>query len=574
MRAPYRTRDWVALLLVLVVNTMLLASFYDRFWWPPDEGYLAHVAERVLDGEVLSRDIQSGHAGYIHFINAAALWLFGRTLVSLRYPLVLITLAQACLVFFLFRSRGPWVAATAGVSVTALGVLQFLNPTPHWYCLFLFVVIASCLYWMPARERWRYEILGLLVTTLFLFRMLSGVLVAIGLIAYLLMEAAQEGSARGRETLLARVALGVMAVGLTAYLVTTTELLLFGIWPVAVLIRAAFTTTVANRQVFRLFTRLALGSAIAVLPLVLYHAAHGSLVIWFDDVLMGPLLLSRMEFIRASNFWMLVVSGARGAKLATDAVGVMNGLFWSVLPLFAALQGAVVLRRLYRSGRDAPRVEAFPILAVFYAVVSVHYQIPIYLFYSVGVSVLGLLWQTQGARVYWKAAMIGVTLALSAIAVTFHAGQPVGRGWWGMIAGERVPTQPSDALQRCGLWIDAADLERYVEMTRLIQEEVSPEETIFAVPNHPELYFLADRTNPFRFYNLAFGVRDEQQAEAVVSALQRNPPKLVLYNPADKYNTPMSRRVMRTVEASYDFVGTVGPQQIFRRRYDRPAEGQ
>ena len=486
---------------------------------------------------------------------------------------MLITLAQACLVFFLFRSRGPWVAAAAGSAITALGIVQFLNPTPHWYCLFLFVAIVCCLHWMPATARWRCEILGFLVTTLFLFRMLSGVLVAIGLVAYLLMEAARETGPRGREQFLARVVLGVMALGLLHYLATTTEMLLFGIWPLGLLIRANFLTTVKNHETLRLVARLSLGSAVAAAPLIVYHAAHGSVTTWIDDVMMSPSSLSQMEFIRASSFWTLILSGARGMAAAADLRGVVNGLFWSVLPLFAALHGAVVLRRLYRPAEGPPVLEAFPFLAVFYAVVSVHYQIPIYLFYTVSVSVLGLLWQSQGAARRFKAAMAGVTLAVSVIAVAFHAGQPVSRGWWGMIAGERVPLQPSDALERCGLWIDAHDLKVYTELVELIEEEVSPEETIFAASSHAEMYFLANRTNPFRFYNLALAARNEAAAAAVVKALEENPPKLVLYDPEDRYNTFASTRVIAVVRASYDFVGTVGAFQIFRRAESRPVGG-
>ncbi len=40
---------------------------------------------------------------------------------------------------------------------------------------------------------------------------------------------------------------------------------------------------------------------------------------WFDDVVMGPALLSRTEFIRASNFWMLILSGARGIAVDREA---------------------------------------------------------------------------------------------------------------------------------------------------------------------------------------------------------------------------------------------------------------
>ena len=41
-----------------------------------------------------------------------------------------------------------------------------------------------------------------------------------------------------------------------------------------------------------------------------------------------------------------------------------------------------------------------------------------------------------------------------------------------------------------------------------VQSASRPDETIFALPNDAELYFLAARRNPFRFYNAALGIRN------------------------------------------------------------------
>ncbi len=71
-------------LLALSANLLLVIGFHDRFWWAPDEGGYAHVAERILDGEVLNREVQDVHAGYVNLLNAAALGVFGRSMLSLR----------------------------------------------------------------------------------------------------------------------------------------------------------------------------------------------------------------------------------------------------------------------------------------------------------------------------------------------------------------------------------------------------------------------------------------------------------------------------------------------------------
>ena len=82
---------------VIIFNILILGHFHNRFWLPVDEGQYAHVAERILNGEVLNRDIQE--LGYINFLNAAALGIFGRNLVSMRYPLIA-DLLSLCSYFF------------------------------------------------------------------------------------------------------------------------------------------------------------------------------------------------------------------------------------------------------------------------------------------------------------------------------------------------------------------------------------------------------------------------------------------------------------------------------------------
>ncbi len=63
----------------------------------PDDGQMGHVADRLLAGEVLHRDIQDVRPGYVNFINAAALSIFGPSLVSLCYPLAIMALVPSVL---------------------------------------------------------------------------------------------------------------------------------------------------------------------------------------------------------------------------------------------------------------------------------------------------------------------------------------------------------------------------------------------------------------------------------------------------------------------------------------------
>ncbi len=118
-----------AAVVALLATSCLLYSFYDRFWYPPDEGNYAHVAQRILSGETLNLQVQDVHPGYITFVNAAALRLFGVDLVSMRYPLVLAGLVQAAVLFSVFPRAGS--LARSGRQHRADGARCHPVPQPH-----------------------------------------------------------------------------------------------------------------------------------------------------------------------------------------------------------------------------------------------------------------------------------------------------------------------------------------------------------------------------------------------------------------------------------------------------------
>src|SRR5687767_12057210 len=219
--AGWRSSDWdlrsvTALILVVLVSTLVMVVYHDRFWAPADEGKFAHVAERILLGEALHRDVQDLHAGYINFVNAAAFSLFGVRMVSMRYPLALLTVIQAGLMFLVLRRNGTAPALIGGLALTSLSFVQFLNPTPNWYTLFLAVTTIAWLAWNPVSLRWLQIVTGFLVGTTFLFRQLSGVFLASGVLVFLLLQ--KPGAGATGAPRLARALLGLIAAGHAWYI--------------------------------------------------------------------------------------------------------------------------------------------------------------------------------------------------------------------------------------------------------------------------------------------------------------------------------------------------------------------
>lgn len=551
------------LVLGLIGAGLILSFFYNRFWWPADEGVFVHVAARVLAGDVLHRDIQDVHPGYVTLINALALKLFGMELVSLRYPLVALGLVQAGIVALLFAGRGVTLAALAAISFTALSFVQFLNPSANWYALALVVAIIGVLSWLPARARGRLETIGLLLALVFLFRQLTGVLVAMGVLTWLL-AAMPKGAGRPR---LARALLGLMALGLVGYLATKAHsmtLIVFAPWPLAMIAWTWRHCRADDRQVMAMVGRLGLGALLGAAPLLAYHLANGSLGYWFNDVFVTALALSELDFFGQASYGAYLLLGLANILRFDSIAAVLNGMFWSSAVLLAGVTGWLTLRSLMRDGRNGRGFHPLPFMAVFYALVSVHFQIPVYLFFSLALTLAALLWLSADFGQWRGLVPVGLALLLSGVGLFFQAGQPLTRGIIGIVQGQRIAAVESDARHRAGMWVDGSTHRAYARTVALIQRETSASEAIFVLPMNPELYFLADRRNPFDFFSTALGVRDDHKLGAVLEQIAEDPPRLVLYRAEDKYNTQRSQAIMDRVRQQYVALGTVCGFEVYR----------
>ena len=565
-------RSAAALILVVLVSSIIMIIYHNRFWAPPDEGIYAHVAERVVMGQVLHRDVQDLYAGYAHLANAAAFSLFGVRMVSLRYPLAVLTVIQAGLVFLILRPGGVSTAVVAALVLTSLGFVQFLNPTANWYTLFLAVATVAWLSRNPIGQRWRHLVTGFLVGTTFLFRQLSGVFLGSGVLVFLLLEKANAEASGGRR--LARAVLALIALGNAWYILRVTDpvgWVLFGVWPLAVVMWGWFRTWRSDREVLALLRDLSLGGIISAFPLLAYHLAHGALGDWFRDTFGAAMSLPALGFMKRPGYLMMGILAWRGFH-SGDLDKVINAGLFTCLLLTSALLGVLLFRALIRGSRWS--IHPLPVIATFYALVSLHYQLPIYLFYTVGLSLAAVLLLTAESNAGTRWFTVAVSTVIAAAALYYQAAMPLTRHLQGIVSGERrFPATPLP-FPVAGIYVDAADAQLYQSLIQLIDRETQPGDTIFALPMNAELYFLGQRTNLFKFYNTAVGVRSAAELDSVLQVIRCHPPKLVFYDPTDKYNTSASVRIVSTVRRQYEKLATVPPFDVFRARRDSPAIAQ
>ena len=554
----------VAFLITVVFNGIVLVHFHNRFWWPPDEGVYAHIAERVMKGEVLNSDVEEIHTGYLNLFHSVVFRIFGVRLVSLRYPLAVVALIQSCLVFLILAKHNLWPGVMGAIGSTSLGVIQYLNPTPNWYCLLLTTVIAFCLTYLPQERKGRIELVGLLTGLVFLLRQITGVFVAMSVLTYLLGEKREETQRSG--TLLSKTLFAVMLLGAVTYLLASTEpvgLLLFGIWPIIILIQALFYSRTSNKKALRIVIRMALGCIAAAFPILIYHVVHRSLWTFFDDTVLRALHVAKFSYLKLQNYGEQVVYALQNVFAFGSFATVINGVYWTILPLMATVVGVASILAFRRS-RELIAVGSLPIIAIFYGQVALLQQIPIYLFYSLPLSFAALLWLSRNAKKKTLVVLGLVTAFLVCVSLYYQAAQPIGRTLGGIIRGDRIGLVPATTLPRTGLWIDSESLRTYTEVVETIQAQTQPNDAIFVIANNPEFYFLAERRNPFRFWNSAVGVRNEQEAVAVMNVLRNQPPRVIVIDPQDRNNTEYSKAMIAYVRSTYTLIKNVSNFEIYR----------
>ena len=563
-------RQWKQTVLPIaafLLNAALLWHFHDRSWYPPDDGNYAHVAERVARGEILNRDVQDIHAGYINFVNAAALRIFGPDLAepaisgARSHPRA----GDAPVLASGLAKRGRWHSSRASPE-RRLGVIQFFNPTAHWYCDALTLVLAVWMVRGSVKRRKRLIVAGALVGLVVLFRQLSGLWLGMGLLTVALSESAD--GATGSRALLSRMIVATMLVVLVLYAASTREwlgALLIATPSIGILVWMLGNVRTSNEATLAVMANLGAGATVPALPLLVYHVAHGSLGSWIGDVVGAAVGLTGLGFFGQPWYAAIAAAGLREVTSTLDPVRIVNGAYWVALPLLPLVNGIGIIRHL-RATR-AIGDQSFPVLVAFYSLVSLHFQIPIYLYYTVGLCLAAILWQNAFQPRLRRAAWMVGALALGCVGVIFHAAQPYTRTPIEILHGVRRSLPLVRGFERCSLQLDPTDREVFARLVAVIQREVPPEGELFAIPSDAELYFLANRRNPFRFYNTAIGIRSTEEFSAVMDALTSHPPAVVTYRPDDKYNTEASRAIMERIRATYDRLDPIGGFEVYRSRH-------
>jgi hypothetical protein len=320
----------------------------------------------------------------------------------------------------------------------------------------------------------------------------------------------------------------------------------------------AVRTRLDNGPALRLIAALFAGAALAAIPLLLYHWMHGSFAPWWEDTFASAVALTDLEFFRQSSYATLLSLAAKGLASASAPVAAINGVFWILTAGASVALGIAVLRALLQD----EKVHPLPFIALFHALVSAHYAIPIYALFSIGLTLAG--WLALARQPLPRVAAIAATLFAVSVGLAFQAAQPLSRGLNGTISGERVAlgaAGPPGASVR----IEREDQAIYARLLSFIEEHADPRAPILGLPMTPELYFLSNRKPPVRFAIAPLGLRSDRELQATWSKLEAAMPAVVIFKPDDKYATPRVRELMRRLQSHYRLCRTIGGFELYAR---------
>lgn len=561
---PSRAARWGALIVGVAFAAVVMARFYARTWWPPDDGIYAYVAQRMLAGDRLNGEIQDIHTGLLHFIHAAAMWMFGEDIRSLRYPLAALTVLQAGMGCVLLWRRSALLGLTAAVGTAALTFVQFINPSANWYALVVAVAAMLLLAHQPGDPTWRNVAVGFLIAVAFALRQLSGVCLAIGALGWLLAE---NRGAPARGATLARLLIATMLAGVVLYmalLVKWSGIVLVGIWPVLILAMALRRSAVGAADTVRLLLQLVVGAVPVVVPLVGYHVLNGTLQSWFDDVFVVALSLPKLSFIEQPSLFVVAATALAAIIRAGSVHEAVSGVFWLILVVLPIALGIGILVRCRRGDRSAPW-QAPPLVASCFALVSAHYETQIYLLHSTGAVLLGWLWLQSDAHAgrRRRAMAFAVVGFLAVVGLVLQAGQPVQRGFVATMRGIVQPLDAPNGIPGAHVAMSAADRDLYTSLIAFVRAHARSCDTVLALPMDPEINFLSGRRAPFRFFSSSLGLRSDEDIRRAEEILERAPPAVVVWLPDDKYNTPRTLILMNWIRERYVPAGQAGPFRLF-----------
>ena len=612
--SPRSQWKWTSspLLNVLLCAAVVLAAFLYmhhymlRGWVSHDEGTLAQTADRVLHGELPHRDFDDVYTGGLAYLNAVAFRIFGPTLASFRYMLMIFALAWTAAIYFCAsRFLAPFGAALATLLAVAWGPANYFAALPSWYNLFFATFGMAALLRYTQVKHWRWPFLAGLCGGISVLFKISGLyfVVAAGLwlIAFNgdddVISPYRRISAKG-ELVLAAIAAFLYELFLFRLAMTNWKLP----WVLCFFAPAAFVGIAVLIGRSRDLkhgsnSRIALGSLVAfvsgvIAPVAIFLIPYlrrdgiGALIsgVFVEPMkrlkfaaflplhmdlaivcLLGVMLLLALIIVDsgispkitggivAFLLTVLVLGSAQKFRVYQE---LWTGIFFTYPVLIILGSLVTVFRRSTAMSREYRSKAMLVILvAAMCALVQFPFSAPIYFCYVTALGVLlgAALAGGTSAAVRFNSGLVAVVLlgfAVFQVAPVF-----IHNLGWGAV--EYQATYVLKIPSAGGIRVPAAEGQVYDRVADVVHEHARGE-YIFAAPDCPELYFLTGHRNPTgTFYDFL-----TDNSNNLVEKLKADQINLIVVNYQPEFSPPIRGALLATLNSEFPKHQAVGPFDI------------
>lgn len=595
----YRQRLWVIGLVVWIASVTYAAVVLRWGWVPRDDGFLAHAAERVLNGEIPHRDFQDVYVGLLSYLHATAFRVWGTNLGSLRYPLFAVFVLWVPAVFWIAaRMLGRAQAAIATIIAAVWSVPNYSASMPSWYNLFFATFGLAALFgYIEVGSPWLLFLAGFSAGISCLFK-ITGLYFVAAVSLFLVWQARpnpRDSQTKARVdrclvSLLAVLFLTAVAVLLRSRLgasetyhflvpqIAIAGFLLWCVWKPGGLLRE-------KSHAWSLVGTLAPFTLGFLLPIAAFEIAFASMGA-VRDLLNGVFLLPMrrltvvgrspaplISLVPMGLVLALVLSTgkSRGRRLWFINAGLVIGfsallLFsgsspgaftfsWYIFAPVIPAMAVIAVFTLRHSGADSAQDQRLMLLASTVAVCSL-IQYPFFTAaYFCYVAPLLVLVVAQLLAVY------SIPRSTVAIICAFALLFPVIRLRPFMERDDfsHVKLVPLHLPRAGGLKVRADQAQDYEQLVRVIQQHVRPGSLIYVAPDDAQIYFLAEMRNPTR---ITYSSLDDPrgQTQRILQRLAARDVRLVVIDTGLISSVPADLR--ERLNSLFPHFTSVGPFQI------------
>jgi hypothetical protein len=535
---------------VAAIVTLVVAAYcwtrLGRGWVPHDEGTIAQSAERVLRGDVPHHDFIDVYTGGLSYLHAAALRVFGFDLRAPREALFVFLVGWLPVLYYCFaRFVRPVTAGGLTLLAAMWSYPAYPAALPSWYILFLATFGLAALLRFIDDPRRRWLVLAGVAAGLTVLAKVSGIFFIAGVTLFLAYREQEEAGSTPPAGP-SRAWLGVLAAGL-ALLVAALAMLVRHRWSSGMALHFVLPAAALGSMMLVTEWRMPRGAPLAraagilrtwlpfmagvMLPVGIFalsYALRGQL----GELLYGVFVLPsrRVQFaairppgpaslLAALPLLALVVPWPRlgrrrlAVNVALLAAGLLAmlvvsasspwlyGRTWlsvrSLAPV-AVVAGAVMLvRRRAEVAGDAARRQRTVLVLWTVALMSLlqfPFAAPIYYCYVAPFVLLAIAAVHPVNPTVPRVVPALVACYYIAFAVwRVHPGSVFSYGLY----YEADRQTELLRLPRAGLKVTRDDQQVYQRLIPLVEEHAQ-NGVVLALPDAPEVSFLAGRTNPTR----------------------------------------------------------------------------